>query len=325
MKKSIILTTLAFSVAGVFAQEAGLTSKKGESILPVEKDWGIAIDATPFLNYAGNFFGKTAANSAPSWNFLTNNQTITGRYFLDAQTVIRGSLRIGFGSATTATMVANRMIVGPTNTANGYPNPVPQVENSLKRSSNTIGLFGGIEKRKGKTRLQGYYGGEVGFYISGSKDKYTYGNNLAANIVAGAPGSAQDVSVDPADDMGTGNIVSANSVIQGGTGSARITERKNGTTFSFGLRGFIGAEYFFMPKMSFGGEFGWGLGLTTNGASSTTYESVGNPSLIGLNNSSDVIGTTTLKGSKQGNFALDTDGKNSIWGPSATLRFNLYF
>lgn len=323
MKKSIALITFALGIVSSFAQD--LTTKKGEAILPVAEDWGIAIDANPFLNYAGNFFGKTNNNTAPTWNFLTSNQTITGRYFINAQTVIRGTLRIGFGSVTTASMVANRMITSPSSSANGYPNPAPTVENSLKRSNNTIGLAGGIEKRKGKTRLQGYYGGEIGFYISGSKDKYTYGNNLAVNIASTSPGSASNVAVSAGDDMGTGNVVAANTVIQGGTGFARIVDKKNGSVFSFGLRGFIGAEYFFMAKMSFGGEFGWGLGLSSTGATSTTYQSVGNGSLIGLNNSSDVIGSTTVVGAKTGSFSLDTDGKNSVWGPSATLRFNLYF
>jgi hypothetical protein len=45
--------------------------------------------------------------------------------------------------------------------------------------------------------------------------------------------------------------------------------------YGFGLRGFIGAEYFFMPKMSIGGEFGWGLAYVKNGATTTEYEAEG--------------------------------------------------
>jgi hypothetical protein len=96
---------------------------------------------------------------------------------------------------------------------------------------------------------------------------------------------------------------------------------KNCTTISFGVRGFIGAEYFVLPKMSIGGEFGWGLGLSTTGKSKTTYEAVGNNGA----SATDATGSTTIEGAKQGGFALDTDGNNSVWGPTGSLRLNLYF
>ena len=321
MKKSIALVALAFGVTSAFAQD--LTSKKGEPILPEAGDWGLAIDATPFLNYAGNVFGKTANNTAPTWNFFTNAQTITGRYFKDASTVYRGSLRIGFGGNTAREMVADRTT--PSNTVVTFPTAVPMKENTWKSSSTTIGLAAGIEMRKGKTRLQGYYGGEAGIYFSNSKDKFTYGNALSAP----AAGNSNPVAVTVADEFaGAGNYIAAASPslvgapIQGISGAARATERKNGSTFSFGVRGFIGAEYFVLPKMSIGGEFGWGLGLSTQGKTSTTWESIGQSNAAG---STLTTGSTTIEGSKQGGFSLDTDGNNSVWGPTGSLRLNLYF
>lgn len=321
MKKSIALVALAFGVTNAFAQD--LTSKKGEPMLPEAGDWGIAVDATPFLEYAGNFFGKTAFNNAPTWNFMTNNQTITGKYFKDASMAYRGTLRIGFGSNTVREMEANRMMTAPSPTANGFPSAETMVENTWKHSNTTIGLAGGIEKRKGKTRLQGFYGGEVGIYMNMNKDKYTYGNTLAAGLTPTGPNQSTNVDVDTDDNVGgSGNVVSAAGIFQGTVngGNARITERKNATTFSFGVRGFIGAEYFILPKMSLGGEFGWGLGISSLGKTSTTYEATGNS---GTGN--DSVGSTTIEGSKNGSFALDTDNKNSIWGPSATLRLAFHF
>ena len=94
---------------------------------------------------------------------------------------------------------------------------------------------------------------------------------------------------------------------------------KNGTTFSFGVCVFIGAEYFVLPKMIIGGEFGWGLGLSSTGKSKTTWESIGGAALA------LTFGTTTIEGSKQGGISLDTDGRNSVWGPTGALRLNLYF
>lgn len=321
MKKSIALVALAFGVTSAFAQD--LTSKKGEPILPEAGDWSVGIDATPFLNYAGSFFGKTSNPYTPSWNFFTNNQTITVKQMKDAQNAYRATFRLGFTGNTVKNNVANRMMTAPSSSATGYPAADAMVENKWKHSTTNIGVSVGMEKRRGKTRLQGIYGAEVGIYIGSSKDKYTYGNNLAVNLTPTGPGQSTNVGVDPTDDAfaGAGNVV-AGLPINGITGSGRITERKSGMTFSFGVRAFIGAEYFILPKMSLGGEFGWGLGYSMTGASKTTYESVGKTD---SGSATDVIGTTEIKGGKTSKFWLDTDGNNTMWGPTGSLKFNLYF
>jgi hypothetical protein len=82
-------------------------------------------------------------------------------------------------------------------------------------------------------------------------------------------------------------------------------EAKDGSTFNLGVRGFIGVEYFFAPKMSLSGEFGWGLGLSSTGASETTVTFAGT--------------TTTTKGGKSSSFGLDTDNAG------AAINLNFYF
>jgi hypothetical protein len=309
MKKLITAVALTFVSTGVFAQD--LTSKKGEQILPEAEDWSIGADATPFLEYMGNFFGKSSTNPAPTMNFMNSTaQTIVGKYFVDPQTAYRVSLRIGLGSTTQRQMVADR---SASLTASNYPNADPTLENSWKHSRTNIGLAVGMEKRKGKTRLQGYYGGEVGLYFSSSKDVFTYGNALNTSTTTG-------VGVNSDDSFSSANNVT-NIDVTGINGQARATERKNGSTFSFGLRGFIGVEYFVLPKISLGGEFGWGLGLSSGGKTTTTYESIGNRG----GGASDEIGTTTIEGAKSGNFALDTDNINALFGPSGSLRVNFHF
>ena len=104
----------------------------------------------------GNFFGKSTNNTAPTFNFINTNQTITGKFFVDAQTAYRASLRLGFVNLTNKELEADRSWVPPT--PNGYASADPTVENSWKESATNIGLSVGLEKRKGKTRLQGYYG-----------------------------------------------------------------------------------------------------------------------------------------------------------------------
>jgi hypothetical protein len=318
MKKSLLLITLIFGFNIAFAQD--LTSKKGEPYLPEEKDWSIGIDASSLVSYV-NSFALNAKNSANS-KALSNAQTITGKYFINAKTAYRGALTLGMHSYNARNMVADR--VAATNSVAVFPAAVAMKENVWNRKNSTVGLSFGIEKRRGKTRLQGLYGGEIGLMIATSKDKFTYGNALTTN-------NALTIDVDTVADamsssiFGSANNVSQNagSIIQGNVSTARITERNNGTTISFGIRGFMGAEYFILPKMSIGGEFGFGLGLTSVGRTKTVWQAIGKS--IGTTNSDKSVNTTTVDGSKNGSVKLDTDNLNSVWGATAVIRLNLYF
>jgi hypothetical protein len=299
MKKTVLALALAFGVTTAFAQD--LTSKKGEPILPEAGDWGIGIDANPFLNYAGNFFGKTTPNTAPTFDFLTNNQTITGRYFKDEKTVYRGAIRLGFGSQKWSNNV-NQDVVTPAT-------PPAQVVDTKKSSYNGIGLSAGIEKRKGKTRLQGYYGAELGFYMKGGKDKYTYGNAFSATNAYDP--TTTDFSTTP---TSTGYGTFASGTV---SSAGRTVSSKNGSTLSLGVRGFIGVEYFILPKMSLGGEFGWGLTFSKTGDGTAVKEQLNSTGTAAVQNS------YVVKGSSK--FGIDTDNNNSVFGSAATLRFNFYF
>lgn len=314
MKKSVLLLAAAFGVSGAFAQD--LTSKKGEPFLPEAGDWALSIEATPFLNYAGQMLSNAGA-TAPTFNYLTNNQSIIGKMFKDEKTAYRAGIRLGFGGSKSVNEVA-KLYADPAAapTSYAFPSEAEVVENERKWSSKNIALTGGMEMRRGKTRLQGFYGGELGFGISGSKSKYTYGNALVA-----AGSSTPGVAVDAADAFAGANNVTSASVSQGQQGDARITESKGGGTTTFGLRGFIGAEYFIFPKMSIGGEFGWGLGISRTGATKTTYE------MRGMSSSATAqsVGSIEVVGQKSGSWTFDTDGLTSVFGPAAQLRLNLHF
>ena len=84
---------------------------------------------------------------------------------------------------------------------------------------------------------------------------------------------------------------------------------------TIGVRGFIGAEYFILPKMSIGGEFGWGLGLQSDGASSMSMESTDGVA----------VGKQTIEGTKSSTFVFDTDNNNSVVGVSGALKLTLHF
>jgi len=304
MKKSILAVAVVLGSTSLFAQD--LTSKKGEAYLPEAGDWAISIDATPFLNYFGNFIGGNGLNNAPTWNYLTTNQTIIGKYFVDAETAYRASLRIGFGSNKGSMEVADRASTTPP----VFPTTPPaMVTNSFKSSNTNIGLAVGMEKRRGFGRLQGFYGGELGFMISSSKQTYTYGNPLNQSTTGG------NVNVDVIADVMGSNITT-----DAFGNPSRVLESKSGTAFGLGVRGFIGAEYFVLPRLAVGGEFGWGLAFNGNGKATSTMESEGlDPSAVEtpLNSSTEV--------DKGSSFGIDTDNINSVFGPSANLRITFHF
>ena len=219
MKKSIFAVALILGATST-------TLAQDKQYTPVSGDWALGIDATPFLNYMGNLIGGNDGNTAPGWNYLTTNQQITGKYFAADDMAYRGSLRIGFGNASGSNMVSDDLAT----TAPTFPALPSMVEDTYKDGGMDIGLSGGLEWRKGSGRLVGFYGAELGVAFSSSSSTYTYAN---AMTITGATTSDWGTNL-ATDTYGNG---------------ARITSEKSGMTTSLGLRGFIGVEYFVLPKM----------------------------------------------------------------------------
>jgi hypothetical protein len=201
-------------------------------------------------------------------------------------------IRIGFGSTTMNNFVGDQVAL------TASPLSDAMVNDTWKASHNNIVLGGGLEMRRGKTRLQGFYGGMLMFGIGGSKDTYTYGN--AINTTYKTPVST---TWTPA--------------ISSAPATTRTLENKAGGTFMLGLRGFIGAEYFIFPKMSVGAEFGWGLGMSSTGEGEMITETYDTPSLAAKSK-------TTLTG-KTSTFGLDTDVNGTQMIPAASLNLTLHF
>jgi len=276
MKRTIFTLLIALVALSVSAQD--LTSKKGVPILPEAGDYAIGICADPFFAYLGNMFNGTSGNWGPFWDYKPNlvPYTIYGKYMKDAQHAYRGYVRIGFGSMSDK-------------------EPVPQtgadpgvfVEDKATESYSAIGLGFGYEWRKGKGRVQGFYGGEAGLAFASESTKYTYGN----------PAASDAYYYDFDNDY----------VMQMSEMGYRPLEVKSGTTFGLGVRGFAGVEYFFAPKISLGGEFGWSIGFGTDGKSTGKTELVD--------------GTTEdSEGGSDSMFRIDTD--NMIGG---TIMLTFYF
>lgn len=294
MKKSVLLLAATFAVSTTFAQD--LTSKKGEAYLPEAGDWAISFDAVPFLNYAGSFFSNAGA-TAPSGNYVAGLPWhIRGKMFKDETTAYRAGLRLGFGSDKATAMVGQFNATAPT-----FPAAPNMVEDVHSMGATNIVLSGGLEMRRGKTRLQGYYGGELFIALSGNSNKYTYGN--AMDAAAGIGTNTTNFAF-----ITGGNNITTDPYYGFG---ARVTEDKN-SSFGFGLRGFIGAEYFIFPKISIGVEYGWGLAL---GSSKFTRS-------VETSNGTTVAVITDENATKFNSFGFDTDIN---YAPSGQLNLILHF
>lgn len=280
MKKStLFVAALALGMTTAFAQD--LTSKKGEPILPEAGDYAIGVDATPFLSYFGNMLNGSTGNNGFGWNFTNPNMMITGKMFTSETMAYRAAIRIGFGSSKWTNPVVDD---ASTST------PPAMKSDEMKTSYNFIGLGGGLEWRRGKGRLQGYWGGMLLFGFGGGKTSYTYGNSF----------STSDNTPTTTIDFTTGATSNV---------SFRTTEMKQGSMMMVGLRGFAGAEFFVLPKVSIGGEFGWGLSFNSTGAGSTTVEAW---------NGTGTTSTTSDTG-KSSSFGIDTDNNAFGMAPAAVL------
>lgn len=303
--------TLFVALVFAFSANAQLKNKAGEVILPETGDWAISIDATSFLNYFGNFIGSNGLNVAPTFDFLNTRQGITGKYFVSETMAYRASLRIGMTSVSGSALVADRLNV----VTLVYPGTPPlEVKNSWRQGATNIGVTGGVEWRKGHGRLQGFYGGELGIGISSSSESYTYGNALTQTSTT----ALNNVDVAAADGMlSNGNLVNDPFGY-----SARATKIKNGTQFGIGVRGFIGAEYFVIPKLSIGGEFGWSLGFMSSGSKSVEMESEGfAPGTPPVETAS----TFTVKSKNPSYFGMDNENMNTLFGPAGSLKITFHF
>ena len=309
MKKNLLLILLAVATNCAVAQNV---SKNGHQITPEPGDWGLGIDVNPFFQYFGNMFNGTQDNSAPGWDFTSDAPipfTITGLMVKDETTAYRGRLRIGIGSKTDVSIIDQD---GST------ASPPATVEDELKTSSTNIVLGAGLQKTRGKHRVKGIYGAELLIGSgNGSKNEYTHGNNFntdSLTIITPVPGAGYGFVTTT--DWGAGPN---NQTVT----SSRTTEEKTGNTFYIGLRGFIGVEYFFAPKMSIAGEFGWGVRYQSTAEGEVTTESFdtgSDPAAF-----DDSIRSVTTKTGKTSDFGLDTDSGNPFSTGTGSLRMTFYF
>ena len=156
MKKKVLFIAALFTVGITFAQDQ-LTSKKGVPILPEAGDYAIGFDAGNLLNYAGNLLNNSAGNSLNNLDLNNDQFTITGKYFVSADKAYRGMLRLGF----TSTNIKD---------AFGFGNEGDEFDTT----DINITVGGAVEMRRGKGRLQGFYGPVAMISFGSSSSERTF-------------------------------------------------------------------------------------------------------------------------------------------------------
>ena len=309
MKKTVFVISLALGASSAFAQD--LTSKKGELILPAEGEWAISMNIDPFFTFIGNAFNGSTGNAAPGVNWVNGNQTIIGKKFIDEKSAYRALVRLGFTSQSFKNFVTDNTIVTPP----AFPAAMPQKEDKLSIKNTMIGIGAGKEWRRGTTRLQGYYGADAMIWIASSSNNYTYGNTMTAVAAPGVTPTPTSTTWDP----NTGAVLNSSAL------ASRQILTKQGMTFGIGVRSFIGAEYFILPKIAIGAEYGWGIGFQATGQGTSTVETTGGTA-------PGTTGQVVSKIDGNSKFGFDTDlNQGTIFGfkglntGTASLKATLHF
>jgi hypothetical protein len=247
MKKLFIsIIILAFVSVNLFAQDdidSAFADTTGPTqYFPTTGNWGLGVDMTPFLRYAGTLIGG-GSNISPSFGFTTQQPlTITGKYFLDDKSAIRIAFRIGSINTTENQFVSDD--------ADSTHEEVVLDSKQNKQSNIAFGV--GYEKRRGENNLKAIYGGMLLFSYASNKTDYFYGNTMAVNNPS--PTSY--------------NWPINNSLAT----SSRPVSDYQGTALGLKLYAFGGIEYFFLPMMSASAEITYGVNYTHLGEGTKTFE-----------------------------------------------------
>jgi len=275
MKKSVLIVAALLSTVFTHAQEAAASgdgevkNKKGRDILPKAGDIALGFNAVPMMDLVFNTLryvslngGNVAAanNQAANANQFvqSSNNQIVGKYFLDDKTAIRARVGMNTISGWMKSQVqdAEAMYLATLGTNEDIQAAsLIRVEDKLKYSKSNIMFTVGYEKRRGYRRLQGFYGGEIGIGGTSARQNVEYGNAFS------------DVYNVQFTNNFNGFGVTTQQPTSGRTVRNLYTKERGGVRF--GLRGFIGIEYFVFSKISIGAEYGWGYSiLTRRGAKS---------------------------------------------------------
>ena len=280
MKKKILFVAALFAGSLAFAQGSttSMKNKRGLEYLPQAGDWAIQFDAVPLINFGLNAvkFNTNTGATAQHLGYAGGfNNVIVGKMYTTATEAWRVKVGINYMSNSVETVALY-----------GANNDQEYITTQTDKVTNIVLGFG-KEWRRGHNRLQGFWGAEALLAIGSPTSNRSFEYNLDLNTAVNDAGET----------------------------APRTLGVTKSSAFGIGARGFIGVDYFILPKIALGAEFGWGLGFTTSSGEVTTET---------LNGTS--VETTVTKAPKNSGIRIGNDtGNTSGFGASGALNVTFHF
>jgi hypothetical protein len=245
--KNLLIAALAVFSIGASAQDVNFKSKRGEYMLPEKGDWALGFSTDGIFEYVGNAFNGNTGNNAPTVSYTKDRTgSFVGKYFTSdkaAYRVVFNLKSIGTGTKYSNTTGDDTVIINPL-PPDPNVNTVINTSNDLSESSTEFSIGLGKEWRRGKTRLQGFYGADFLLLFSSSSLK----DNTVSETLTTVTTPAQTIKRIIKTDIDT----------------------KFSTGFGIGAEAFIGAEYFLFPKIAIGAQYTYSARYISTGAKSIT-------------------------------------------------------
>lgn len=211
------MSFLAMFTFAAFAQEEASEEAK-KQLLPEAGDIALGTDAIPYINFLGNCFNDTQNNE-----LNLDSTTVHLRYYLTDNSALRFNIALKNSTNTLNYYVQDDAAVAD--------DPLSQavVEDRKKNKSRGVNIQFGYMKMRNIGRMMGYVGAQLEYGFSRDITEFEYGNSIT--------------------------VVNQSPTTQWGSDSERNTYTDSGIKHSVAAGGFIGAEYYFLPKICIGGEF----------------------------------------------------------------------
>jgi len=258
--KTINKITLLFLLFCFSAVQAQTTEVKKDSVvktknsvvkaklnnyLPHAGQFGIGADATPLLNFIGNMFNNSVANT-----FNISDNLIYGKYYLTDKSALRGIIGVA------STNPKNEFYIR--DDAAWYANPLSnaQVVDTKTIETNNYMLSLAYQRYIGESRLRGFYGVQVLGGFSSVKNLYTYGNPMSALNPTPSSNYVYTATKDrPLEELTTNQFQAGGGLI-------------------------AGFEYFILPQLCIGGEVSLNLIYSKGNQLYTKSEQMVNDQLV---------------------------------------------
>lgn len=273
-KFSFILLLSAIATS-LYAQNATnndngqVYSKKGKMVLPVTGEFGIGLNALPFIDLVGELIKLNSSNRFvnPLSFEAPDGQQLFLKYLKNPSKAYRMRIGLAYHYNTESFPVADDLNQGLM-LADKRIDTYTIITTSL-----------GVEKRKGLGRIQGIFGGELNLlYQYGDATTMNYKYIYANEITPSDPAPTTALFLD---------------------GTPRPLFEKTYASLGIGATGFFGLEYFIAPKISVGGEMGLRAMYINNTASKTKTEE--------WNNTAGIVETRLVKIDEGGRFDFNVD------------------